>query len=234
MHNIKGLFFDVGGTVFDWKNTAKEHIRIQSIAHKQDIDSDSFANDWRSEMFRIHTQVRHGNLPWMNSDDMHLKALENLSTKYPLLKQIDRAKLVRTTWHNLNVFPGAATAIERLRTKYSVVVLTVLSFESIINSSKRAGVQWDGIISCEFLGYYKPSLQAYAKGIKLLGLAPAEAMMVAAHTGDLAAASQAGMHTAYVTVPEDDKVFEGLGETENFSFDIEASDFNSLCDQLGV
>ena len=24
MENVKGLFFDVGGTVFDWKNTVRE------------------------------------------------------------------------------------------------------------------------------------------------------------------------------------------------------------------
>jgi len=27
MDGIKGLFFDVGGTVFDWKNTAQEQNR---------------------------------------------------------------------------------------------------------------------------------------------------------------------------------------------------------------
>ncbi len=27
MHEVKGLFFDVRGTVFDWKNTAREKFR---------------------------------------------------------------------------------------------------------------------------------------------------------------------------------------------------------------
>ncbi len=30
-------------------------------------------------MFKIHTQVRHGNLPWINSGDMQLQALDNMS-----------------------------------------------------------------------------------------------------------------------------------------------------------
>jgi 2-haloacid dehalogenase len=29
MENVKGLFFDVGGTVFDWKNTAREKISLR-------------------------------------------------------------------------------------------------------------------------------------------------------------------------------------------------------------
>lgn len=234
MDNVKGLFFDVGGTVFDWKNTARE--KIQELADKmnQAVDSEAFANDWRGEMFKIHTQVRHGDLPWINSDDMHLRALENLTKTYPLLTAIDRMSLVKSTWHHLKAFAGAPEAINRLRTKYTVVVLTILNWESIVSSSKAAKVQWDGILSCEFLGYYKPSLQAYLKGTSLLGLKPVEAMMVAAHESDLAAAQVAGMHTAYVNVPEKDKDFEGFKQPSKTNFDIEAKDFEVLCKKLQV
>jgi 2-haloacid dehalogenase len=115
-----------------------------------------------------------------------------------------------------------------------VVVLTILSWESIVGSSKAAGVQWDGILSCEFLGYYKPSLQAYLKAAGLLGLKPSEALMVAAHEGDLAAARTAGLYTAYVGVPEQDNVAEGFEPPVETNFDIEARDFESLCEQLKV
>jgi 2-haloacid dehalogenase len=234
MDHVSGLFFDVGGTVFDWKNTARENIQALADKKGESIDSETFANDWRGEMFRIHTQVRQGNLPWINSDDMHLRALENLTRTYPLLGTIDGMSLVRSTWHRLNAFEGAAEAIQRLRTRYTVVVLTILSWESIVNSSKAAGVQWDGILSCEFLGYYKPSLQAYLRGTRLLGLKPSEAMMVAAHEGDLAAARTAGLHTAFVNVPEDDNMAEGFEPPSETDFDIEAQDFEALCQKLGV
>jgi len=234
MENVKGLFFDVGGTVFDWKNTAREKIQELADAKGHTIDGEAFAYDWRGEMFKVHTQVRHGNLPWMSADGMHLRALENLTGKYPLLAATDRLSLVKSTWHHLKAFAGAPAAINRLRAKYTVVVLTILSWESIVNSSKAAGVQWDGILSCEFLGYYKPSLQAYLKGVGLLGLQPAEAMMVAAHEGDLTAAQAAGLHTAYVKVPEEDVINEAFEQPESASFDVEAQDFEALCQKLGA
>lgn len=233
MNDVKALFFDVGGTVFDWKNTAREQIRKLADEQGQAIDNEAFANDWRGEMFKIHTQVRHGNLPWINSDDMHLLALENLTNSYPLLTTIDRMSLVKSTWHHLKTFAGAPEAINRLRTKYTVVVLTILNWESIVSSSKAAKVRWDGILSCEFLGYYKPSLQAYLKGANLLGLKPAEAMMVAAHKDDLAAAQTAGMHTAFVNVPEED-IMADFGRKSETNFDIEAIDFEVLCKKLQV
>ena len=234
MKKVKGLFFDVGGTVFDWKNTVRE--KIQELAEKRgnDIDSEAFANDWRGEMFKIHTRVRQGDLPWINSDEMHLRALENMVGKYPIVAGIDGRALVKATWHGLKAFSGAPEAIERLRSKYTVVVLTILSWESIVNSSKKANVQWDGILSCEFLGYYKPSLQSYQKATRLLGLKPAEAMMVAAHEGDLAAARAAGMYTAYVKVPEEDNLSEGFGLHTETYFDVEAADFGALCKKLKV
>ena len=234
MKNVKGLFFDVGGTVFDWKKTARENIQKLADEKGESIDSEAFANDWRGEMFKIHTQVRQGNLPWINSDDMHLRALENMAANYPILRSVDNAALVRSTWHHLNVFAGAPEAISRLRNRYTVVVLTILSWESIVSSSKGARVQWDGILSCEFLGYYKPSLQAYLKGTSLLGLKPAEAMMVAAHEGDLVAAQTAGMYTAYVNVPEEDNVFEGFAQSSETNFDLEAKNFEALCKKLQV
>lgn len=233
MQKVKALFFDVGGTVFDWKNTARDRIQALANEKKQAIDSEAFANDWRGEMFKIHTQVRHGNLPWIDSDDMHLRALENLTGKYPLLAAIDRMSLVKSTWHHLKIFDGAPEAINRLRTKYTVVVLTILSWKSIVRSSKSANLQWDGILSCEFLGYYKPSLQAYLKGTRLLGLKPEEAMMVAAHAGDLAAAQAAGMHTAHVSVPEEDNMAD-FGQPSENEFDIEADNFETLCKKLQV
>ena len=235
MNNVKGLFFDVGGTVFDWKSTARERIQELADAKGAPVDSESLATDWREEMMKVHTQVRYGNLPWMNTDEINRRALDNLMESYPLLATIDRMSLAKATWHHLKVFPGAPDAINRLRTRYTVVVLTILSWESIVNSSKEARVQWDGILSCEFLGYYKPSLQTYIKATDLLGLRPEQAMMVAAHRGDLAAAQSTGMHTAFVQAPEEDNVDAGFGKTsEGTKFDVEADGFDALCRQLRV
>lgn len=234
MDNIRNLFFDVGGTVFDWKNTVKKAIAEMAKNHGQQLDSEAFAIDWRSSMFKIHSKVRAGNLPWMNSDRMHLLALEEMSSRFPLLNEIDKLALVKSTWHNLSVFPGAAEAIARLRSKYTVMVLTILNMESIVMSSKRGGVIWDGIFSCELLGYYKPSLQAYEKAIHLMGRQPEETAMVAAHMGDLAAASQVGMHTVYVQVPEDDHVEEGFSEPVDNAVDFETDGFDRLCDYYKV
>lgn len=59
-------------------------------------------------------------------------------------------------------------------------------------------------------------------------------MMVAAHEGDLAAARTAGLHTAFINVPEEDNMTEGFEDPDDSNFDIDASDFEGLCHKLGV
>lgn len=233
MTEVKALFFDVGGTVFDWKNTAKAAIDELAREHGTSVDSEAFAVEWRTRMFRVLTEVRQGNRPWMSADVMHLQALDEMVDEFQLLGDIEGRALVRATWHRLRPFPGSAEAIDRLRARYTVVVLTVLSYQSIVYSSKAAGIHWDGILSCELLGAYKPSLEAYRAGVRLLGLDAGEAMMVAAHEGDLAAAAASGMRTALVRVPEKDHV-TGFGSGDDVSFDHEVADFEALCAALGA
>lgn len=61
-----------------------------------------------------------------------------------------------------------------------------------MKSSKRAGAIWGSNLSCEFLGYYKPSLQAYITAVRYIGIVPEEVMMVAAHESDLIAPISVG------------------------------------------
>jgi len=232
----KALLFDVGGTVFDWKSTAiqKTSDAMDGALTHQELEA--FANDWRREFFIQREQVAHGHSPWMNSDQMQILGLETLREEHPFLHKIgDLESFSKSVWHSLNVFNGAAEAITRLRTKYTCAVLTILSWESIVNSSKRAGVIWDGILSCEFLGYYKPSFQAYRRGCELIGCDPSQVMMVAAHDTDLAAARMTGMQTARVKVPEEDDIFDAEHvDADAYNFDLKVANFDELCTKLGI
>jgi 2-haloacid dehalogenase len=107
----------------------------------------------------------------------------------------------------------------------------VLSFSIVVDSSKHSGIDWDGIISCEFLNHYKPDADAYLDALELLGAEPREAMMVAAHEWDLKAARDAGLATAYVPRPRE------RGDATRFEpslpdVDINARDFTDLADRL--
>ena len=112
-------------------------------------------------------------------------------------------------------------------------MLTVLSWAIAVDCSKHNGISWDGILSCEFLGDYKPDAPAYHAGVRLLGLEPEQAMMVAAHEGDLNAAMNAGLRTAYVHREGESgfRVFE-TRPAAPIEYDVNAAGFSELADML--
>ena len=129
--------------------------------------------------------------------------------------------------------PGASEGVGRLREKFIVVPLTNLSWASVVSSSKHANVQWDGILSCEFLGFYKPSLQAYLRGVDMLGLQLRECLKISYDGLDLEAAQSAGLATAQLMCGETDIDMQGFGRSDT-AFDMVAKDFPDLCSRLGV
>ena len=197
----KVIAFDVGGTVFDWHGTVAPAV-AEALP---DVNARGFTNNWRRTMFQLLAEVRAGRLPRMNSDGLHRLALDHVMPRFPeaFLSERDKDELA-TAWHVLKPWADAPAAIEKLRSRYTVIVLTVLSWRSIVASSKAAGISWDGILSCEFLPAYKPEKAAYLAAPRLAGCAPHECIMAACHDEqDLVPASRAGLAAAYVDRPDE-------------------------------
>ena len=233
MKNIKALAFDVGGTVFDWQTPIRAAIQARADKLGVEIDSKAFAFDWRTRMFAILARVRSKELPWMNVDEIHRLALDEMNPNYPQLAFTsgDLDELNRI-WHQMKAWPDFPDAIVRLREKYHVIVLTVLSWSIAVDCSKVSNICWDGILSCEFLGHYKPEPEVYWSGARLLGFERSELMMVASHSADLSAAKAAGLHTAYVAPKLKEPDFPGFTEADLSEFTLAVADFTALADKL--
>jgi 2-haloacid dehalogenase len=101
--------------------------------------------------------------------------------------------------------------------------------------AKRAALPWDCVLSAELFGHYKPDREVYLGAARVLDVAPAELLMVAAHPSDLAAAARAGLATAYVPRPLEYGAAGGLRDAPGEqAFDIVAADFGALADRLGA
>ncbi len=233
LSTIKALTWDIGGTVFDWHSSIRREVSRLASDRGVEVDAAGFARDWRRGMFETLGRMRAGEAPRMNADRMHRLALDDVIDKHSTLElNSSECDELNNLWHKLDVWPDAPDAIKALRGKYTVVVLTILSWSIAVDSSKMVGIEWDGILSCEFLERYKPEPEAYQQASHLLLLEPAQVMMVAAHYGDLRAAAAAGMRTAYVPRPGE----RGEGHDTELSplpeFDVNSTDFPDLAKQL--
>jgi 2-haloacid dehalogenase len=199
--DIKAVAFDTGGTVLDWHGGVVRALERVGAPQGAKADWHAVANDWRRRTMKgIVGQVR----PVFHMDDVHRRTLDETLAHFGLqgISAEQRHALWRT-WHELDAWPDFPAAAATLRSALPVVSLTMLPTALVVDVSRRNGLVWDAVISCEMIGVYKPHAEAYTTAARWLALQPAQILMVACHNFDLNAAHQAGMRTAFVRRPDE-------------------------------
>ena len=198
---FQALAFDTGGTVLDWHGGLVRAMAGIGSRHGIERDWPAMANDWRRRtMKHIVGQVR----PAFHMDDVHRRVLNETLAAFDLetISAVERDELWRT-WHQLDAWPDFVPALAELRQRLPVVSFTMLPTALVIEVSRRNGITWDAIVSCEMIGVYKPNAEAYQAAARWLNLPPQAILMVACHNFDLNAAQDAGMRTAFVRRPDE-------------------------------
>jgi 2-haloacid dehalogenase len=136
-------------------------------------------------------------------------------------------------WQRLKPWPDVVTGLSRLKIKFTLATLSNADVSAVVNISKRAGLPWDAVFAAEMAGVFKPEPAIYRMAATYLGLDPADIMMVASHKYDIRAAAGLGFRTAFVARPLEFGVGGDADVAYSDEFDINASDFVDLADQLG-
>jgi 2-haloacid dehalogenase len=71
----------------------------------------------------------------------------------------------------------------------------------LVDLARHGDLRFDCVLSAELARAYKPAAAPYRLAARLLGVTPAELMLVAAHPWDLEGARKAGLQTAFVDRP---------------------------------
>ena len=231
---IKALTFDVFGTVVDWRSSIIRDMGEFAACKNIAADWAAFADAWRALYQPTMEKVRSGELPWTKLDDLHRMNLQQLVDRFGL-SSLSESELdyINRVWHRLDPWPDAVAGLERLKTRYIIAPLSNGNVALIVNMAKRAGFPWDVVLGAEVARHYKPQPEAYITAVELLGLKPEQVMMVAAHNGDLVAASGCGLRTAFVARPTEYGPNQQADLCAEHEFDIVATDFLQLADRLG-
>lgn len=231
--DLKVLAFDVFGTVVDWRGGVMAE--LAAVARERDLplDAAAVADDWRRRYRPWLERVRLGELPWQNLDALHRAMFGEVMTRFSLesLAEADIDRLV-LAWHHLPPWPDAVKGLTRLRTHFVLTTLSNGGMAQLVDLARTGGLPFDCILSTELASSYKPDPAVYQLVPALLAVRPEQALMVASHVKDLAAAAGQGMRTAFVRRPQE----WGTGKSENLdiSVDIVADDFIDLASQLGA
>lgn len=232
---VKALTFDVFGTVVDWRGSIAREVRAVAQKKKLRVNATKFADAWRAGYRPAMDRVAAGELPWTRIDDLHRMILDDVLARFRVSALTDAEKThLNRVWHRLKPWSDSVRGLRRLKKRYTISTLSNGNVALLNNMAKNAGLPWDLILSAEIFHHYKPEPAVYLGAADILGLQPAEVMMVAAHKDDLRAAARQGLRTALVLRPDE----YGRGRHPDLSpepaFDINAADFNDLAAQLGL
>jgi 2-haloacid dehalogenase len=230
----QALAFDVFGTVVDWRSSIIRELEAFGRKHGLQQDWPTFADKWRAGYIPAMDRVRRGELPWMKIDDLHRMILDGLLHAAGISVSDDEVDYLNRSWHRLDPWPDTVRGLTRLKERFLITTLSNGNVSLLTNMAKRAGLPWDCVISAELFHHYKPDPQAYLGCAELLDVPPDHLMLVAAHPGDLRAARGAGLMTGYVARPLEYGPVQRPHMTGDGEFDIAATDFLDLADQLGA
>jgi 2-haloacid dehalogenase len=208
----KALFFDVFGTLVDWRSGVAREARVVLAPEGFDIDWDAFADAWRSEYQPGMEEIRAGRAPFTRLDVVHRRNLERILARFGLetIDEATRHALV-LAWHKLDAWPDVTQGLAKLRPHVLLAPVSNGNISLMADLARHNGLWWDAILGAEIAGDYKPKPRVYLASCEAFDLKPDACMMVAAHSADLAAAAECGLKTAHVARP--DEHGPGTGES---------------------
>lgn len=105
------------------------------------------------------------------------------------------ADALEARWPDLPVWSGAQQALDALKGRTRLAVVTNCSIRLGALAAARLATPWDCVVTAEEAGAYKPEPRPYRLALERLGVAPQEAAFVAGSGYDLFGTSAVGLRT---------------------------------------
>ena len=230
----QALFFDVFGTLVDWRSSIAREARAILSPLGFDLDWLAFADAWRGEYQPGMEEVRSGRIPFSKLDVLHRRNLERFLPRFHVGGLSDEVLHDLTlAWHRLDAWPDVPGALGRLKVKFKIAPCSNGNISLMVDLARRNNLPWDAILGSEVAGDYKPKPGVYLAACAALDLDPGQCMMVAAHSNDLASAAACGLMTGHIARPNE----HGPGKGEpapTVPVDVAGSDLADLATRLGA
>jgi len=238
LNGVRALLFDVFGTVVDWRSgVAREATPFLRRRGAESVDPLAFADAWRASYQPAMEQVRSGRRRFTRLDVLHRENLEAILPDFgidPATVPASELNELNLAWHRLDPWPDAVAGLTRLKTSFIIATLSNGNIALMLDMAKRAGLPWDAILGAEVVQAYKPMPEVYLRTADILAMRPEQICLVAAHNGDLAAARECGLRTAFIPRPAEHGPNQTTDLRPDQEWDVVAADFGALAEKLAV
>ena len=218
----KVLLFDVNETLLDIASLKKSVAAVLQEPQAADL--------WFATLLQYSLAMtvsgHHAAFP-----DIGAAVLQMLARDRAVTLSETQAKAALSCMRSLPPHSDVTPALERLRAGgWRMAVLTNSSRPGVKAQMEHAGLErfFERQLSVESVGKFKPHADVYLWAAQEMSVDPSDCMLVAAHGWDVAGAKWAGLQTAFIGRPGQQKF--PLGPAP----DIDVADLAALASALGA
>ncbi len=228
LSETKALTFDLFGTILDLGGSLTPFIRESLDNHDA---SDIFVGDfWEQWRYRQRIEQYQDTIMMLGHSgylETVRRALHYTLRQNGINASSSTVEEFMRGWQHLSPFPEVLPELERLHSRYQLVVLSNGDPEFLeYLVTERVVWDFDDVISVTSVGAFKPHPAVYRGAASKLGLEVSECLMVSANSFDIMGARACGYRGAYVNrydLPYEDTQFQP---------NVTVSDFTELADAL--
>lgn len=226
--DFRVLTFDCYGTLIDWESGIWEALRPVFANHRVDMTTDQaleLYGEFESEAER---------------DEYHdyktvLKmVLERFGSRLGFVPTQTELHCLSESVKDWPAFPDSTRALQALKKKYKLAIISNIDDDLITFSAQRLEVQFDWIITAQQAKSYKPSLNNFHLAFERIGVPKNRILHVAQSLfHDLVPAKALGLSTVWINRRHNKAGF-GATPPAQAQPDLQVPDLQTLADTIGL
>lgn len=226
LDGVRALMFDFYGTVVDMQMGLTEAIAPYLKDKGYDGLPGRVVTWWRRTHFEnsmIDALLHREHTPYR---EIGFRALDYTLERAGVPHTDAEVRDLVDAITRLRPFPDVPAALDRLRGRYELVILSNGDPDMLASGVPYSGVAFDHVISVAQANSFKPHVATYRKAAEVIGLDPGAILFVANHAFDCIGAKAFGMKSAFI-----DRRKRPFGKTPHQP-DVIVTDFTELAETL--
>ncbi len=195
---VKVCMFDQYGTVVDMQSGLVEAATPFLRAKGWQGSANSFVTWWRRTHFEnsmIDALLHRQHTPYREIGE---RSVAYVMDRAGIGYTMDEVRALVEQIVQLRPFPEVPAALERLRTRYRLVVLSNGDPDMLEAAKPYHGIAFEQVISVAVANSFTPQVATYTKAAEIGGVRMDEVLFIANHAFDCLGAKAAGMRTAFI------------------------------------
>jgi 2-haloacid dehalogenase len=222
------LTFDCYGTLIDWESGILAALQPVLASHSVTIDDEKLL-----ELYG-ELEAREEQGDYQNYQTILKKVLLGIGEKLRFTPSQPELENFATSVKDWQPFTDTVNALQALKTKYHLAIISNIDDQLLAFSQSRLGVQFDWVMTAEQARSYKPSFNNFQKAFECIGK-PKEKILHVAQSifHDIIPASQLGLSTVWVN-RRHDRAGAGATKAAQGQADLTVRDLQSLAEMIGL